>query len=206
MRLIRAARFAGVVLLIALIAGLGWMRPGLAVADPWPDRQGWLEAHTLLWRTGGWLALLAIFAWMVFLVALMYHYLPMHRVATHLQTGLMIMGALLLVVGVLVWVGVLPHVDDLDLAQTVDRLALSLVGAGLFMAGGVTAWVAVDLGMLEKLSWGWLWPGILAGAAALPSPFLLPQGRHLILALALLILWCGVFGLRRTLPLAYPEL
>lgn len=205
MRVIRAARFAGLAALLALALGGTVLQPGLAVAEAWEPRQAWLQRHGLRWMGGGWLGLVAVFAWMVFLVALMHHYVPAHRIATHLQMGLMLMGALLLVVGILVWMGVLPAVEDGATVLLVDRLALTLMGGGLFMAGAVTAWIGLDLGRLQKLPWRWLWPGILAGLATTPSPFLLPGGAHLTVALALWIVWCGVFAFRRRLPPPFPE-
>ncbi len=205
MRLIRAARFAGLAVILALALGSTVLQPGLAVTESWELRQAWLQRHGVRWVGGGWLGLVAVFAWMVFLVALMYNYVPAHRISTHLQMGLMLMGALLLVVGILVWMGVLPAVEDGHTVLLIDRLALTLMGGGLFMAGTVTAWIALDLGRLQKLPWRWVWPGILAGLATVPSPFLLPGGVHLAVALVLWIVWCGVFAFRRDLPSPFPE-
>jgi hypothetical protein len=206
MKLIRAGRFAALVFATTVLYALLVLTTPLQVEGLWTLRQEWLMANPLQWMAGGWLALLAIFAWMVLLVALMYSYLPAHRIATMLQSGLLIISAVLLIGGVIVWMNLLPRAADADWAAFVDGLALTFLGAGLFMGGGVTAWIALDLGRLQLLPWTWTLPGIGAGLLMLPSPFVLPNPILILPALALFFLWTLIFGMRRRVPSAYPEM
>lgn len=169
-------------------------------------RSEWLVAGRGLWAVGGWLTLLAIFSWMVLLITLMYNYSPLHRITTSLQTGLMLIGATLLITATVIWMAMLPQALDSSWARFVDDLVMALAGAGFFMSGGVTAWIALDLAQLEKLPWSWMAPGIAAGLLAASSPFLLPSTFLLIPALVLFIVWGLILGIRRTLPAAYPEM
>ncbi|RME54647.1 MAG: hypothetical protein D6790_16630 [Caldilineae bacterium] len=130
----------------------------------------------------------------------------MHRISTSLQTGLMLLGAGLLIAGAVVWMRLLPGAAGPEWADFVDHLALGLFGAGLLMAGATTAWILLDLGRLGKLPWSWLVPGLLAGVAALPAPFLLPNRSVLVSSLAFFFIWCAFLGTRPGIPPAYPEL
>jgi ethanolamine transporter EutH len=86
-----------------------------------------------------------------------------------------------------------------------DQFALTILGAGLAMGGGLTAWLCVDLVLLGKLPRRWMAPGAVAGILALPSPLLLPESRPLMIALAAYCLWCLVLAIRTSLPAAYPD-
>lgn len=206
MKLIRAARFAGIALLIASLYTFFLLRPGLAMGREWPLRQEWLSANGAYWRLGGWLWLLSIFAWMVLLVSLVYTYTPVHRITTMLQNGLLLIAAVLLILGVIVWMSVLPDAANGDWASFVDGLALTLLGAGLFMGGAVTAWMAADLATMGEMPWLWASPGIGAGLLALPSPFLLPQPLLLVVGLVSFLGWCLFLGSRRKIPRPFPEM
>lgn len=166
----------------------------------------WFGENMNQWTLGGWLWLLAIFAWMTLLVTFMYTYTPVHRVSTNLQSGLMIIAAVLLILGVLVWMSLLPQALSTDWQEFVNHMALTFLSGGLFMGGGVTAWISIDLAMLRKLPRLWMAPGVLAGLLVVPSPFLFPSTNHLLIALAVFCLWCGMLGIRRTMPAPYPEL
>jgi hypothetical protein len=169
-----------------------------------------LLKHPLSWQIGGWLWLLAIFAWMVLLVVLSWSYLPAHRVATMLQNGLLISAALLAMAGVVVWMTGLPIAllqPDManSLATLVDALALGLLGAGLMLGGAVTTWIASDLWRQALLARPWLVLGAAAGLLALPSPLLLPNGTLLLVSLACWLLWCGWLATRPRLPSPFSE-
>ncbi len=205
MKLIRAARFAALVLLVTYVFTRLYLGPGMDTSQAWPQRQEWLVAHSLAWSLGGWLWMLTIFAWMLVLVALMHEYTPVHRVSTMLQSGLVLISAVLLLAGVLVWGHVLPRMAGPETAGLADALALTFLGGGLFMAGGVTAWIGVDLALLEKLPRLWLSLGVLAGLAALPTPFLLPRTELLHVGFLSLLVWCAFLGSRTRLPSAFPE-
>jgi hypothetical protein len=206
MKLIYAARFAAVVFLVAILYILFILTTPLAVTTDWALRSGWLATNRVPWLVGGWLALLAVFAWMVLLVALMHAYTPVHRISTMLQSGLIGIGAVLLVVAIVIWMNLLLQAADGEQAAFVDGLALSLLGAGFLMGGGVTAWIAIDLALLQKLPRAWLLPGLLAGLLAIPSPFLLPNKLLLVPAVALFFVWSVLLGMQRTLPAAYTEM
>jgi hypothetical protein len=87
----------------------------------------------------------------------------------------------------------------------IDQIALTILEAGLFMGGGLTAWICVDLVILGKLPLRWMAPGAVAGILALPSPLLLPESRPLMIALAAYCIWCLVLAIRTSLPAAYPD-
>ena len=172
-------------------------------------RQVWIVEHPTLWAVGNWLWMLAIFSWMLVLVALMWSYLPAHRISSMLQSGLLIIAAVLLIAGVVVWMNVLPYgagqPNAVDLIPLIDSLALGLFGAGLFMAGLVTAWIGIDLIRLKALSREWALPAALAGACLLPAPFLLPRFTLIAAGLLLWLVWCLVLGTRKSMPNAYAE-
>lgn len=174
-----------------------------------PIRSDWLSQSAPLWVAGWWLWLLAIFTWMVLLVTIMWTYLPGHRIATMLQSGLTIISALLLIIGCVSWMGLLPLTagwsDAARFMPLVDGLALSMLGAGLFMGGAVTAWIASDLSRLNHLPWRDTALALAAGALALPSPFLLPTPYLLWGSAACFVAWCVQLGLRSRLPSAFPE-
>lgn len=195
MKISYAAAFTTLAFLVATLFSLLVAAPGFRVASQLPLRQQWFAAAAALWAVNGWLWLLAIFSWMVLLVTFMWRYTPAHRVATMLQSGLMLIAAVLAIGGVVVWMAVLPTAlaaeDAGSVVPVVDALALALSGSGLFMGGLVTAWIGVDLLRLEKVTWPWVAGAIIAGILAAPSPFLLPNVYHL---LAGALVWC-VWGL-----------
>ena len=216
MKVIRAARFAAAAALAAGLYSLLAMRPiYLQSVQELPQNQ-LAEENLLQWGLGGWLWLLAILAWMIFLAALMHSYSPVHRISSILQTGLLAISATLLILGVLV------GMNRFELSQIgnggneltaslamwralFDQFALTILGAGLAMGGGLTAWLCVDLVLLGKLPRRWMAPGGVAGILALPSPLLLPESRPLMIALAAYCLWCLVLAIRTSLPAAYPD-
>lgn len=187
------------------------MQPGLPNNAPPNLRQAWLLNHTALWNLGGWLWLLALFSWMVLLIVLTWSYLPAHRVARMLQSGLMIIAAVLQIAGVIIWMHVLPALflqTDLtnSLLVVVDTLALSLLSAGCFMGGATTAWLTVNLFQEKVLPQFWLIFPLLAGLCATVAGLLM-FNRYL-LGSALLCWLIGGFWLstRRRLPSLFSEL
>jgi hypothetical protein len=206
MKVIRAAMFAAVVFGITNLYTLFVLPTPLGVTVDWTLRHDWLVANPLLWAVGGWLGLLAVFAWMLVLIALMYAYIPAHRLSTMLQSGLMLIGAVLLIIGLVIWMNLLPTARDGDQATFVDGLALSILGAGFFMGGAVTAWIVLDLALMEKLPRLWLLPGFLAGVLAVPSPFVLPNPLLLTVSALLFLIWALIFAVQRLIPAAYAEM
>jgi len=206
MRLTPLARFAALILLAVLLYGWLLLRVPLAVESDWAVRLAWLGQNGPVWMIGGWLALAGIFGWMAFLVALMHIYSPAMRVATMLQSGLMLLSAGLLIAGVTVWMALLPSAASGEWAAFIDRLALVFLGGGLSMAGATTAWITLDLGLLRRLPWPWLLPGTIAAALWIPSSFVLPAALPALIGLALLALWTGFWATRPTLPPVYQEL
>lgn len=210
MKLSYSATFSGVVLLIASAFTLLMTRPGLRIAGVQLPRFAWLSEQAPIWQLSWWLWLLFVFSWMVLLATFMWRYTPVHRVPTMLQNGLMGIAAILTIIGILVWMNLLPlsveAPEPTDMVQWVDALALSFIGAGCFMAGIVTAWICVDLVWLEKLTWSWVLPGLIAGIALIPSPFLLPSAVHLMAAGLLWIIWCIALMVRGPEPKPFPEL
>lgn len=209
MKLRSAAIFSGLTALAALLYSWFIMRLGLRIIGvPFP-RQAWLLDQNIFWSLGIWLWLLAIFGWMLMLITLTWSYLPAHRIATMLQNGLVIIAAILSIAGAVIWMNTLPWAAAQDNApqwlSLIDGVVLALVGAGLFMGGIVTVWLVVDLARLDFLRWAWVVPGILAGLAAIPSPFLLPRGLHLMLAAIIWCGWCFFLASRRRMPQAYAE-
>lgn len=206
MKLIPLARFAALILLGVLAYGLGLLAQPLAASGDWSARQVWLTENGGLWMLGGWLALAGVFGWMAFLVALMHLYSPAHRVATMLQSGLLLLSAGLLIGGVTVWMALLPGAANGEWAAFVDGLALAFLGGGFFMAGATTGWLSVDLALLKKLPWPWMLPGIFAALCWLPAPFLLPTAPSILAGIALFGLWAAFWGSRSAPPPVYPEL
>lgn len=206
MNVIPAARIGASTLGLMILFALFVLGEPLNVAGEWLGRSSWLAANAIPWMTGGWLALGSIFTWMMLLVTLIHRYLPAHRVVTMLQSGLMIISALLLIAGVIVWMNLLPRAEDAAWAAFVDGLALTFLGAGLFMGGVVTSWIAYDLGRYNFLSWPWVAPGIASGLVALPAPFLLPNRIVVMTAVTLFFVWTLFFAVRRSVPSAFPEM
>lgn len=209
MKIIQAARFSGFAFFVAGLFTFFFARTGLRVVGVLLPRQVWVVENAPLWMAANWLWLLAIFSWMVLLVALMWSYSPAHRISSMLQSGLMVISAVLLIIGVVVWMNLLPYgagrENAIDLLAFVDTLVLSLFGAGFFMGGAVTAWIAIDLIRLDALPKSWMAPLIFAGACWAPSPFLFPRFELLALGFLLWIGWCLFLGTRRALPSAYAE-
>lgn len=210
MQLPFAARFAVGAILTATIYTLLVMRAGVRITGVLAPRQFWILDHPLQWQLGWWLWLVTIFSWMVLLVALSWHYLPAHRMAGMLQSGLMVIAAVLLIAGVTVWMGMLPatlteFAEAALLTPLVDALALGLLGAGLMMGGAVTTWLVVDLMRRSVLPRAWLAPLALAGLCLLPSPFLLPNPYLLLAAALCWLIGCGWLATRPRLPSPFVE-
>lgn len=209
MKIINAARFSGTVFLIAGLYAFFLTNGGMRSTASVLDRQAWLDANGLIWMVGGWLWLLAIFTWMVLLVAFMWSYLPGHRIPTMLQSGLMVISATLAIIGVIVWMNMLPfvagRVDAENFVPIVDQLAFTFMGAGLFMGGAVTIWISYSLQSEQFFPRSWTIPGIIAGICFLPSPFLLPHPQLIIYGLIAWVLWCAFLGTRREMPNAFSE-
>lgn len=209
MKLSYAAAFSSLSLIVAAAFSLLVARPGFRIASVQLPRQVWLADQAGLWHLNWWLWLLFIFSWMTLLATFMWRYTPVHRVTTMLQTGLMSIAAVLTIIGVLIWMNLLPisvtHDEPMYMVHLVDSLAISLLGAGCFMAGITTAWMGIDLWRLGKLSLSWLLPGILAGLALSPSPFLLPQPHNVLLAGVIWLIWCAILLFRGAEPKPFPE-
>ena len=216
MRLIRAARFAGAAALAAGIYSLLVLKPVYLQSAQISHPQATPETSFWQWELGGWLWLLTIFTWMILLAAMKHYYSPVHRISTNTQSGLTLIAATLLIVGVLVGMnrfglkGILEGTSPVEtIAVTgkfVDYTALMILAAGLLMGGGVTTWICVDMVILNKLPVSWMVPGAVAGVLTFPSPLLLPELRHLLVALPVYCVWCLVLGIRHSLPAAYPDL
>ncbi|MCY3897753.1 MAG: hypothetical protein OXF86_04225 [Caldilineaceae bacterium] len=216
MRLIRAARIAGAAALAAGIYSLLVLRPVYLQSLQTPHLQGAAESSYWQWELGGWLWMLTIFSWMILLAAIKHYYSPVHRISTNAQSGLTVISATLLIVGVLVGMnrfglkGILVSNSPVETVaaagELVDYIALTILAAGLLMGGCVTTWICVDLVILNKLPVTWMVPGAVAGVLSLLSPFLLPETRHLLVALLVYCMWCLFLGLRYSLPAAYPDL
>lgn len=213
MRLAYAAFFSMFTLLIAAIYSGTIISAGMRINSVLLPRKEWILTHSGLWALGWWLWLLVIFGWMLLLVTVMWRYSPAHRVATILQSGLMIISAVLAILGVLTWMNLLPVAmmqPDSQLTPSlvalVDAWATSLVAAGCLMGGGVTAWMGIDLVRLRKLTLPWLAPAIIAGLLLVPAPFYLPNPYPLMVAAAMWIGWCLFLVTRRADPPAFPEI
>ena len=218
MKLILAARFAGITVLAAGLYTILVLKPVYSRLIGGPQQQLLFDEALPQWTLGGWIWLLAVGAWMTLLVTMMYSYSPVHRVSTTMQSGLIVIAAVLLILGVLVGLnrlemvifgdggGNLPDARTANLQKFVDQIALALVKAGLLMGGGVTAWVSIDLVLLGKLPLVWMAPGAFAGIVVMPTAFLHPSTAQLLIALAAFCVWCLTLGIRRSLPESYPHL
>lgn len=204
-----AGRFSALTLIVALLYSLLVMRPGLRIVGVSFPRQAWIMENGLLWSVGLWLWLALIFSWMWVIVSLMWAYLPAHRIASMLQSGLVGIGATLAIAGVVVWMAVLPATLRLpsvnELLTLVDELALGLLGAGALMAGAATVWVALDLMRFSPLQKVGVAAAALAGVLMVPSPFWLPFPWHLLAAGICWLVWALYLGALRRLPSAFPE-
>lgn len=204
MKLWYAATFSGCTLLASALYSALVNRSGLRLQGVTLDRRVWLVENSALWELGWWLWLLFIFSWMVLLVVLMWRYSPAHRVTTMLQSGLIIIAAVLAIGACLGWMKVIPAAaaqeSSLELLHLVDTLVLALAGAGCFMGGLVTLWMGLDLWRLERLPWLWLLPAMVAGLCAATTPFLLPQPHLLIGAGICWLGWCAFLATRREEP------
>lgn len=205
-----AARFSAAITAIAMLYALAIMRPGLRLVGVSFPRQAWIMENPPLWSVGLWLWMALIFCWMWVLVSLLWAYLPAHRIATMLQSGLLIISATLAIAGSVTWMAALPPILPLQsvnqLLPLVDALALGLLGAGAFMGGAVTTWIAIDLLRLSPIKPAWCGLCAAAGALLIPTPALLPFPWHLLAAALFWLAWCLYLGLRRRLPSAYPEM
>lgn len=217
MKLINAARFAGITFLVAGIYSTTVLQPIYRLMIEGQQQQGWLVEVLPRWTIGGWLLLLSILAWMTLLVTSMYSYSPVHRVSTMMQTGLIIIAAVLLILGILIGLtrmeglaagsgGPNPQETTALGVALFDDNAMALLRAGLLMGGAVSAWIGVDLALLGKLPPLWLAPAIVAGVALVPAPFLGLSAWQLLIALAGFLFFCLVLGARRALPESYPPL
>lgn len=210
MRLSYSALFSGLCLVMAAAYSLTVARQGLRLVAVQLPRYDWVSANPNLWQLNWWLWLLFVFSWMVLLATFIWRYTPVHRVATMLQSGLITISAILTIIALLVWMNLLPlaltHPEPADMAQFVDTLALTLLGAGCFMGGIVTTWICLDLIWLKKLTISWLLPGILAGCTLIPSPFLFPSANHILLGGVLWIIWSILLIVRGPEPRPFPEL
>lgn len=214
-----AARFATLIGLAATVWTVWQLQPALLplAFDPnAPDhaaaiaaRQSWYTTHVLAWQTGWWLWLGAIFTWMWLLVVLGWSYLPAHRVAGVLQSGLMGIAAVLAIAGVQVWMVLLPFAlapvtPDAHLAVLVEMLARTLVGAGLMMGGITTAWIAFDHLQYRHLPRPWLALLLASGVASTLAPFLALNGWLLLIAAGGWLLFSGWLATRPALPDPFP--
>jgi hypothetical protein len=205
-----AGRFSAFTLVVAILYSLLIMRPGLRIVGVSFPRQAWILENSLLWSAGLWLWLVCIAGWMWVLVSLMWAYLPAHRIASMLQSGLVVIGATLAIAGVVVWMAALPAALRLpsvnELLMLVDGLALGLLGAGALMTGLATGWVAIDLMRFSPLRRIWVAAVALTGVLMIPSPFLLPFPWHLLAAAVCWLAWTLYLSGLRRLPSTFPEL
>lgn len=217
MKLINAARFAGITFLVAGIYSTTVMQPIYSLMIEGQQQHGWLAEVLPRWTIGGWLVLLSILAWMTLLVTTMYSYSPVHRVSTMMQSGLIVIAAVLLILGILIGltrieglavgrVGPNPLATTANGVAYLDDNAMAVLRAGLLMGGAVSAWIGIDLALMGKLPPLWLAPAIIAGVALVPAPFLGLSAWQLLIALAGFLVYCLVLGARRTLPESYPPL
>ena len=209
MKVPNAARFNGVIVFSAVCYTLLFLRPGLRVVGVQFPRQGWILENGLNWQAGWWLWLLAIFGWMWLLVALAWTYLPAHRIASMLQSGLLIISAVLGIAGIITWMGGLPvamaQTDATGFIFLVDTLALGLLGGGCLMGGIVTAWIGLDLYQQRVLARPWAVICIIAGLGAIPSPFLFPFSYHLLVSALCWWVWALYLALLPRLPSPFSE-
>jgi len=211
MKVQNAARYNVIIWLAVLGSIPGFLLPGLRMIGVQFIRQSWILDHSTYWMVGWWLWLMAIFGWMWLLMALAWTYLPAHRVASMLQSGLMLIGAVLLIGGVIVWMGVLPvamaQQDATVWISVVDALALNLLGGGALMGGITTFWIGLDLYQQQVLRRPLVILCMVAGLCMLPSPFLFPMGFpfHLIPAMLCWLFWSAYLALLPQLPSPFAE-
>jgi hypothetical protein len=208
MKLRLAGLSSGITMTLAALYTLLILRVGLRIVGvPFP-RQAWLLEMGTLWQIGAWLWLLTIFCWMLLIVTLMWSYIPAHRISAMLQNGLTLIAAVLAIAGIIAWMNALPWAVTQDNAvawmSLVDSFALGFLGAAFFMGGLVTAWQAFDLARSGFLRPAWVVLPILSGLVVALSPWLLPDGRHLLVGALLWAGWCAFLALRR-LPPAFAE-
>jgi hypothetical protein len=209
MKIPYAARFSTVAFLGAALYTWLRMQPGFPTASQADLRQIWLRDHLVEWSLGWWLWLIAIFSWMMVLVVLSWSYLPAHRVSGALQSGLMLIAALMAIAGVTIWMHVLPVVlvqtEAVNLlTPVIDALGLSLLGSGCMMGGVTTAWIAYDLLQQRVLSRSWLLLSIISGVCAFLASFLLFNPFLLLTGLVSWLSWCLWLSTRRRLPRPFP--
>lgn len=211
MKIPTAARYNVVIFLAILGTTPLLLLPGLRMVGVQFIRQAWILEHPISWMFGWWLWLMAIFGWMWLLIALAWTYLPAHRIATMLQSGLMLIGTVLLIIGVIVWMGVLPVVAPQQDATVwivlLDAFALNLLGGGCLMGGLATAWIGYDLYQQQVLRRAWVLLCVVAGLTVLPSPFLFPAGfpYHLLLGFICWLLWSIYLSFSPQLPSPFAE-
>lgn len=209
MKIQQAARFNAVLWPVILFYTVIIMTPGLRVTSVHFPRQGWLAAHENWWAIGCWLWLLAIFGWLWLLMALAWSYLPVYRMTSILQSGLLLIGATLAISGVIVWMTVLPpamrQANATMLVPLVDALALGLIGGGAFTGGVVMLWIGLDLYRQGVLARRWLTFCLVAGFCALPTPFLLPFPYLLAVAALCWWGWALYLALQARLPSRYTQ-
>ncbi len=200
-----AARFATVAFLVAALYTRWQLPPGLYMIDILSARQSWVLNHVGPWNLGGWLWLLALFSWMVLLTALTWSYLPAHRMAGSLQSGLMIIAAVLIIASVGVWMNVLPTAlvqteQVISLTPLINALALSFLGSGCFMGGTTTAWIAWNLMQQQVLPRPWLLLALLSGLCILLAPFFQFNTYLLVTSLLCWLACCLWLSIQRRLP------
>jgi hypothetical protein len=209
MRIPYAARFASVAFLVAALYTWLQMQPGLDMGRDFSARQNWILNHALQWSLGWWLWLIAVFSWMLLLVVLGWSYLPAHRVAGSIQSGLMIISAVLAIAGINIWMGVLPIVfAQAELANQliylVDAFARTLLGSGLLMGGATTVWIAFDLIRQNLLSRPWLLLVMVSGLYLVLAAFLQFTTYLLLIGLLFWLLPCLWLSTRQRLPSPFP--
>lgn len=210
MKIRYAAALSGLSLLIAGLFTLMLTSDGMRMAGDVPTGLTWIDENAALWSLGIWLWLLAVFGWMALLITLAWSYLPGFRVSSMLQSGLMIIAAVLAIVALVTWMVVAPTAVSLGQVEAVTALVhpfiMGMFGAAFFMGGAVSVWIAVDLAQIETLSYAWVSPAMIAGALALPSPFLLPMPWLLVIAGSVWVGWCAFLFTRSELPNAFAEM
>ena len=210
MKIPYAARFATIIHLAAALYTWLAMRPGLLMTGEVGERQAWLLEHAAQWRVGWWLWLVGIFAWMLLLVVLSWSYLPAHRVSGALQSGLMIISALLAIAGVNVWMGVLPALlaqpeNLVVLLPLADALARTFLTSGVMMGAITTLWITYDLLRQQILPRLLLWPWLLGGCCALFATLVRVSDFLLLATFSLWLLPLLWLALRGRMPDAFPE-
>ena len=194
-----AARFSAVITVVTVLYVLLIMRPGLRLVGVSFPRQAWIIENPMLWLLGLWLWIALILCWMWVLLSLMGAYLPAHHVGTMLRSGLLSIGATLMVAGTVTWMAALPAVLPLrsvnELLPLVDGLALGLFGAGTFIGGIATTWIGIDVIRHRPMRIMPYALGVAAGAAVIPTSFLLPFPWHLLAAALCWFIWCIFLGL-----------